>query len=255
MSQCGLFPTFSRQRTSVAFGTVINVVIPGSGFGVAGQNSPPPGTTPRIDNISPMNNTAKGRKTKVTNIDYLAGGTAHTITAMRPLGATVVVSDAAAGATSLVIKRDPGAYAANALADKRPVPSVADNLIAANDTILVEQPDGILLLTIPSAAATDASGGATNGQVTLTVSALPTGGIKANAAVWFFGLITDIDPRTGVAHPTFLTGTGASPLPTTANQGCSLVETLGKNEPMILQSNNATATGAFNTVSGVYADA
>lgn len=222
-------PTFSKQRQSVAFGTVISLLIPPSGG-------------------SAIN---KGRKTKVTHLQYLAGGTAHTITAMRPLARTTVATAALAAATSLVITRDPGNYSANAVLDGAAVPSTANNLIAANDHIVIEKPDGTYLLTLPSAATTDSA----TGRVTLTVTALPTGGISAGAKVWFLGILADVDPHTGEAHPTFLSGTGLTTWPAVASQLGSLVETLGKDEPIVLQSNNATATGAFDVVSGVYADA
>lgn len=187
-----------------------------------------------------------GERTKLSKLVYTAQGTAHTLTVLSPLAETYVTTAAAGGATSLLIARDPGNYSANATLDGRPTPSVANNLIAANDFILVQQPDGNWLLTQPSAASTSG----TTGVVTLTVPALPTGGIAANAKVYFFGATGDTNPQTGEAHPTF---TLTASVTTTIGDGNGAVaETPNDRQPLLLYSNNATAAGILEYAYGYY---
>lgn len=210
--------SFFVPQTSVAFGTAITAFIP------------------------PMQN----QRTKIALMKYTAAGTAHTVTVLRPLAKTTVKTAAAASATSLVITRDPGNYSANATLDQKQfTPSVANNLIAANDYFLVRKPDNTYLLATCSAATTNA-----DGSVTLTVSALPTGGIAAGADFWFFGITTDTNPNDNKAHPAW--AAPASATTTYGDGSSSVVETIGMTEPMMIYSNNATATGTLEMVSGFY---
>ena len=185
------------------------------------------------------------RRPKITRIDYTNLGTAHTGTVMGALGKTKTVGVQVAGAVSLVLARDPGKYATNFAADGRGVPSVADNLIAANDFVAVRKPDGTWLVAKPSAASTNA-----DGTVTLTVSALPTGGIAAGADVWFFGINTDTNPNTNKAHEVF-------PFPASVQQvyggsDAPIAEAWGLGEPLLFHDGNATNAGTLNEIQGVY---
>src|SRR5688572_30662455 len=73
-------------------------------------------------------------KVALRRLRFLPGTAAKAIAFMHPLGFTRVLDDALASATSLRLARDPGNYAANAITDQRgTAPSVANNLIAAND--------------------------------------------------------------------------------------------------------------------------
>lgn len=185
-------------------------------------------------------------RTKLALLKYTAQGTAHTVYVMRPLAKTTVYADAIAGATSLVITRDPGNYSANATADQKQfTPSVANNLIASGDYHLFRKPDGTFVFGTNSGATTNA-----NGTVTLTVSALPTGGVKAGADFWFFGVFGDTNPADNRANPGFLTGTGAAF--TFGDGSSSLVESYGVNEPLAIYSANGTAAGTLNQASGFY---
>lgn len=187
----------------------------------------------------------QSKRAKLTAFEVLVGATAKTLTVMRPLAKTTVSVVAAAGATSLILTRDPGAYAANAVLDGRPVPSVSNNLIAANDYIAVQQPDGLFWVLKPSAVTTNS-----DGTVTLTVAAVPTGGIKAGAKVYFFGIITDTDPNTGIAHPLFncpVNGTTALE----AVEG-SLAESVITGDPLLIHNANATDQSWIERLEGVY---
>lgn len=227
-------PSFYIPRNTIAFGTVITEAVPPKG----------------------------GLKTKLTYLSYTAAGTAHTVTIMRALAKTKVRVAAAAAATSLILNRDPGNYSGNATLDgKSYTPSTANNLIAANDYIYVQKPDGTWLLTTCSAATTDTSTAApksddgmweaTAGRVTLTVAALPTGGIAAGAPCYFFGITTDTNPNDGKSNPVMAAGASAT---TTRGDGTwSYVESCNENEPLMVHSNNATATGTLEGGSGIYA--
>lgn len=218
-SAAGLAKTFFRPKKSVAFGTAFQTFIP-------------PGS-PKL-------------RAKVLYWKYTVGAATHTVTFMRTMATTKVKTAAIAGATSLVIARDPGNYSANATADgKAYTPSVANNLVAANDWLAVLKPDGTWLVFQPSAASTG-----TDGSVTLTVSALPTGGIAANAPVHFFGAAGDTDPKTNEAHPSY--GPTASATTAYDAQGGSLVETVYPGDAMLFNSDNPTATGTLEYIAGIY---
>lgn len=187
----------------------------------------------------------KDRKAKITYIKYTSGATLHTLTFMRSLAKTTVKTTAAGGATSLILTRDPGAYAANATADGRPVPSVADNPIIANDFIMIRRADGNFAVIQPSAVAVNS-----DGSVTLTVTALPSGGVLAGSDVFFFGVPGDTNPDTGLANESYAP-TISTTTPFDANGG-SLIESLNMGDPLIIHSNNITAAGVIEYASGIY---
>lgn len=231
----GAFPTFARPRKTIAFGTVITSL------------------------IQPRNKS----RTKITTLKYTAAGTAHTLTILKALARTKVVTAVAAAGTSVILARDPGNYSANATADaaagpntagtqatQGPVntPIIANNLIAANDFIAIETAQkGVFNLATVSAVAT-----AANGQVTCTVGAAPTGGYPAGADVYFFGITTDSHPITGEAHSAF-SGT-ASATTTVDGNGGEIASAYGIDEPLLFHSDNATATGVLELITGVYAN-
>jgi hypothetical protein len=229
--------SFFRPRLSIAFGTVITSLV----------------------------QSANRLKTKVTRAKYTAGGTAHTLTFLRPLGSKVnppgpqgagnrlcnayATAAVAAGATSIILNRDPGAYAANFLTDRGAgaAPLTADNLIASGDLLGIETavPGVLYLATVSGSPVTNA-----DGTVTVTITAAPTGGIPKYGQVFFFGTTTDVDPRTGEAHPQF-SGTASVTTDLFADGG-SVVESVEVDEPMLFHSNNATATGTLELISGMY---
>lgn len=241
-----LFPTFVRPYVTQTAATVIQSL------------------------IQPL---AK-KKAKILTLKYTDGGTAHTLTFMRPLGpqqkypapgtppltgiaagqgggnayATAAV---AASGTALILNRDPGSYAANFLADGVPGPLCADNLIAANDYLVIETSiPGQFYASKISAATTNS-----DGTVTVTLStAAPTGGIPIRARIFYLGITTDTDPRTNEAHPTVVSGASSATV-TYGGDGSPVQQTLASEEPILINSNNATGAGFLNTVSGIYADA
>lgn len=232
----GAVPTFSRPRKTIAFGTVITSL------------------------IQPINK----KKAKVTTLKYTDAGTAHTLTFLRTLAKCKITTAVAASGTSYILNRDPGNYSANATADalKGPntdgpqaagfrtlTPIVANNLIAANDFLAIQTANpSIFFVAKASAAATNA-----DGSVTVTADAAPTGGVPANAEVYFFGITTDSHPVTGEAHQAFASGVGSAAVTIDGNGG-EVASAFGIDEPLLFHSNNATATGILELITGVYAD-
>lgn len=230
----GAFPTFSRPRKTIAFGTVITSLI-----------------QPRKKCVA-----------KVTTLKYTAGTTAHTLTIMRSLARTKITAAVLAAGTAAVLARDPGNYSANYAADALAGPStngiqaagfpgmtptVANNLIAANDWLAIQTANPhVYYVTQISAATTNA-----DGTVNITLStAAPTGGIPAGAAVFWFGTTTDTHPLTGEAHPQY-SGT-ASVTVTVDGNGGEVASAFGIEEPLLFQSDNITATGVLELITGIY---
>lgn len=197
---------------------------------------------------------AKGYKTKVTQFYYQVGTTAHTATFLRPLARTRIVTAVAAAGTTFILARDPGNYSANATLDGMPTPSVANNLVAASDYLLMRKPDGTFHVAIASGSVTTNA----DGSISFTATAAPTGGIAASAPVWFMGVTGDTNPRDNLAHIPFnipAAGSGTQYITRGGDDGSSLVESLGMDEPMLLYIDNATAQGWLENIKGLHAAA
>lgn len=152
---------------------------------------------------------------------YIAGATAHTLTVMQALGTTTLSAAAAAGQAVVALTADPGV-------------GTASGVIAANDYVVIEKPDGTFHTGIVSSVS--------GLNVTLTAN-VPTGGFAALAPVWFFGVIGD-------GHPQYtLTASVATTLQSTIG---SVVSSLRRYQPLILHSGNATNAGVLDLVSGCY---
>lgn len=196
----------------------------------------------------------KGCFTTITDMWYTSAGTAHTLTVLRPLGKTYVSSAAAAAQKVINIAANPGTYSSYGTID------VANNNIAANDYCVYQTADGTY--TVDTVASVSSL------AITMT-SDVPTSGVAKYAPFWFFGITTDTNPADGLAHPAFSTtasattklgsdpadvlggivGSIAPPPQMRAMTGWPLN---GREEPLIVYSNNATATGTLEKVSVVY---
>lgn len=164
----------------------------------------------------------KSTITRLMQVIATAGTTAHTLTILRSLGRTTCVSVNAAGQAVVNITADPGAAISNA--------------IAANDLVAIRESDGVTRLYKVSSVATLA--------ITLTANLVT--GTLGGEDFWDFGIITDTDPVTGAAHqilnvPASATTTWADN--TDSNVG--IARSNGNDEPLLLQDNNATATGTL----------
>ena len=170
--------------------------------------------------------------TRVSKFVYTAQGTAHTGTFLRPLGRTTVAAAAAAAQTDLVLTANPGTTAAY---------GGITNGIAANDFIAVRtKSDNITRLYKVSSVST----------LTITLTANLTVALAVGDDVWFFGITTDTDGRTGQAHPAFtLTASAAT---TVSDSDGGVVASLLPDEPILFNSNNATAAGTLNQLNYAY---
>lgn len=167
--------------------------------------------------------------TYLTFLRYTAAGTAHTLTMMRGMSFSRAAAAVAEAGTSLVVE--------DALTDG------AGNAIAANDLLAIELANGDWFLGTVSTW--------TSGTKTVVLSAGPaagTGGIAIGARVVSYGVAGD----SGHANYT-LTGTASATTnyPAVANAG-PLAKSTTRNEPIIVDSDNATAAGTLEAVSAVY---
>lgn len=171
--------------------------------------------------------------TYLTFVRYTAAGTAHTLTMMRGQSFSTAASLVAAAAVAVPVN--------DALVDG------AGNVLAAVDVVAIELDDGSWHLGI-----VDTSGwNAGTKTITLTAgTAIPTGrSVPAGNRVISYGVAGD----SGHAAYT-LTGTASATTsyPAVANAG-PLIKSTTRNEPIIVDSDNATAAGTIEGVSAVYA--
>lgn len=192
------------------------------------------------------------KRTKLTQVKYKCGATVHSVTVLRHLGGKRKLTQAQAAAdTTITVDKDPGNYSANWAADGLPgTPSTSNNLIGANDIIACLKTDGTWFVTTVSSVTTNA-----DGTVTITpASAVPTGGVSANAPFYFFGITTDTDPRTGNAHPKSMTIVVSSVNDwANGSAGTPIAQSHAVNEPLLVYSNNITAQGWIEQSGGFYA--
>lgn len=205
-------------RISVGFGTVINAVVP-----------------PNRD-----------KRTRIASLNYLPAGTAHTLTFLRPIGKTGFTAATAAAGTVLSIIRNPGPDGTG-LAGASPTNNDypqgnSANLLAGSDLVAIREVDGVTRIYTASAVT----------GLSVTVGAL-TAGVDTTSTMWMLGVLADTEPATGLAHPTRLTV--ASALNTYSGTVSGVLATHKVDEPILIQSDNATATGAFNSVEYAYVPA
>jgi len=162
--------------------------------------------------------------TRISKIVYTAGTTAHTITVMRPIGRTTVASAAAAGQAVVNLTAQP----------------LASNAVAAGDFLAIRRAaDGITRLYEVTSVASLA--------ITMTANLATGEDLAAGDKVWFFGVAGDTNPADGEAHPG-LTGTASATTTYTDTDG-GVVAGYAKDDPLVVQSNNATVAGTVEQVS------
>lgn len=157
--------------------------------------------------------------TRLMKLVYTTTGTAHSLACMRVLGRTTTSADAAASQAVINITANPG-------------PS--GNSLAANDYVCFRTDAGLYVFDTVSSISTLAVTLSTNLSLALT----------AGADVWMFGIYTDTDPKTGVAHPLF--SNAATATDRTHNEDligvCCSHE---QDEPLLLYSTNGTNAGVI----------
>lgn len=171
--------------------------------------------------------------TRVTKVVYTDTGTSHSLTFLRPLGRTTVASAAAASQTDFVLSANPGTTAAY---------GGISNGIAANDFVAIRTAsDGITRLYKVSSVST----------LTITLTGNLTVALAAADVVWFFGIATDTDGRTGSAHPILKGGAASGDVSFEDREG-GVIASLSKDEPILVNSNNATNAGTLKQISWCY---
>lgn len=191
--------------------------------------------------------------TALTFAQWVTGATAHTLTVMRPLSAQSLPNSngkrcscyltAAAAASQAVINinQDPGVYTAYSFPGGA-TPRTANNVIAANDYVMYQYPDGTWEVNTVASVATLA--------ITLTNN-LATGGLASGAPVWWFGVTTDVNPYSATAHPAFALAASS-----TINFGSEAfspwMTTFGQNEPLLLYVDNATNASVLERLSAAW---
>lgn len=166
-----------------------------------------------------------GFYTRVSLVKYTAGGTAHSLYVMRPLGRTSCSADAAASQAVINLAADPGP---------------TGNLLAANDFLVILGDDAVPIVRKVSSIT----------GLAVTVDSNFAAKVSKGAAIWNYGVVGDTDPVTGAPHLIWSSLLAASATTTftgtTSNNGATCVaSTLSVDQPLLLQSNNATAAGTF----------
>lgn len=165
--------------------------------------------------------------TRISKLVATAAGTAHTLTVLRPIGRTTASAAFASGQAVINLVADPGT-------------TVASNAIAANDLVAVRESDGITrLYTVSSVSG-----------LAITMTGNFTTGGAAGADVWDFGIASDTDPYTGQAHQAY--NVPASATTTWSDTVGGVAASNNRDEPLLVQDSNATATGTIEQVSYAY---
>lgn len=189
--------------------------------------------------------------TRLVDLWYTCGVTAHTMTVMRPFGRTTVASAAAASQAVINITADPGSYSSYGTLN------TANNLIAASDYCVYKTADGNYVVDTVSSVSTLAITMATN---------VPAGTVAAGAFFWFYGVAANTNPATGRAHEAFtLPASTTTYFGSDAGEGLAgFFETIpglsglsswplnGQNEPLIIYIDNATNAGVLEKVTAIH---
>jgi len=217
-------------------------------FGKATANA----ATPYRVFIPPMPNAAAA----LSFVQILNSTTAQNMTIMRPLSSQNLPNQsgyrcscyltAAAAASQAVINvnQDPGVYTAYTFRNSA-VPRTANNVIAANDYVAFQYPDGSWDFDVVASV--------TSLAVSLTNN-LATGGLAIGAPVWYFGVPTDTNPYDGLAQPIFPIGASSR-----ANYGdepgvAGFLETYNYGEPLLIYVSNETAASVLQRGTAIYLD-
>lgn len=164
-------------------------------------------------------------KTWIALLKYKVGTTAHTLTVMKAQGPYVTLTaDAASGQAVVALSADPGT-------------GTTAGAIAANDNVVLQQDDGSQLMTTVSSVS----------GLNITLATNLTAKASKGSKFWFYGLTTD-------GHPQYVTGTSDTETFGSDASVCGVSGSDRGGEPLIVQSNNATAAGTFVQIQGVYLD-
>ena len=219
-----------------------------------GLKGPTTATNPYLMIVEPMNvNTF----TYAEFTQFTTTGTAQAVTAMRPLSSrtntasppqpcSCYLTAAAAASQAVVnINQDPGIYTAYTF-NANAVPRTANNVIAASDNVVYQYPDGTWEANTVASVSTLA--------ITLTNN-LATGGLAIGSPIFFYGILTDVNPYDGLVHPKFNLYAPANP--TTINlgsEGYPWIGSFNRGHPLLLTVTNATNAVVMERMTAAHSD-
>src|SRR5678815_2103840 len=214
---------------------------PGAG---AALYSVKPGTPPLLSSGHAV--------THINTVGYTTLGTAHLIGIMRPFNWTYLTAAVAANGTAIFTKTDPGLYSTSfyyACPGGVPVNGVADNAIAANDYVAIQLKDGNFHVS------TIASGtfGGNNLVLTTALPNITGGGAYSGAPVYFFGVIGDSNPQTGLVNPQTTIAASQTRDVTWGQATMGIAAALNPGDPLLFYTPNTTNNGTLEFISGFYA--
>jgi hypothetical protein len=190
--------------------------------------------------------------THINTVGYTTLGTAHLIGIMRPFNWTYLTAAVAANGTAIFTKTDPGLYSTSY---KYPVPGgipvngVADNAIAAGDYVAIQLVDGSFHV---STIASGTFGGA-NLVLTTALPNITGGGAAVGAIVYFFAVIGDANPATGMVNPQTTIAASQTRDVTWSQANAGICAALNPGDPMLFYTPNTTNNGTLEFISGFYA--
>lgn len=172
---------------------------------------------------------------QVQRLVYTSAATAHTLYIMRACGQTTTVQGSLSGATTITLAQtDPGKATTG-----------ADETLAASDYLVWQSQTGKYFADTVSSV---------SGSV-VTLSNALTADVLAGANVWAFmelGRATHTQLKPAVSTTTEYIGIFQAGIP--IQQGLNFSRS-GSGEPLLIISNNITAAGSIDYISGVYVSA
>lgn len=184
--------------------------------------------------------------TRLTNLVYRSGATAHTLTVMTPRSSASATAAVAAAGTTIVLD---GALLVG-----------ASDALAASDWVVVELSDGSFHTSLVS------SWSASTYTLVLGTAMPATAGIAQGGKVWAFGVPADLghkafSPGATTTEITRAVTTYTDPTSGIVSTGrpkelfaeATYGDRSGRFDPMIIHSNNATNAGVIEAASGYYA--
>jgi len=250
---------WNGTRATAAANTVFRQIIPPYGGG--GDNAPR-----KLYKVAPAATTASTAAqrdavpnwtgpqdafTHITDLIYTSLSTAHSLYILRPLNWTYQLSDMTSSSTTMALAADPGTWATagvykyGAAAGGTTVPSTANNVIAASDIVSYQLNDGKWVVD------TVASGSGTAPVLTTGIPAVTGTKLLAGSPVFFYGVVGDTDPATGLVH--VLLDSVANTRQVHSAYGPALWSALHRGDPLIFHSSNGTDAGILEVLSAVYA--
>ncbi len=183
----------------------------------------------------------RGAKTFIQQIVQTTGSTAHVLTALRCMGRSQLVANAAASQSTIVLKGDPGA-GSNLFGNSK------GTALASGHYVAIRNPDETIQLTTVNGAPTLGS----NGILTVVLTDTLTYALAPGADFWQLGIATSVDPRTGIAFAQFNVQVSKNLYAINQSPNESPLVDSGEDEPILIQSNNPTNAGTIESVTFIY---